>query len=97
MPKMPGEPPPEWGTRFREYVRAKKWKWAKVAEMTGWTEPTIRSWTNGTRKINLDDFFILCRKTKADPAEILFGGSTLNPSQQAILRRVAKEFGDSLN
>ena len=84
-----------WGRRFRDHVKKKGWTWARVAEMTEWSESTLRSWTNGTRSINLVDFFALCKKTEADPALILFGTSTLNSGQRELLRNVAKEFGAS--
>lgn len=63
----------EWATRFREHVRDRKLRWAKVAEDAGVSEPTIRSWLNGHRKINLEDFFSLCGAVDADPVRILFG------------------------
>jgi transcriptional regulator with XRE-family HTH domain len=63
-----------WGARFRDAARAAGYNMARLAEASGWAESTIRSWTNGTRDINLTDFLQLCENAHVDPAEVLFGG-----------------------
>jgi len=63
-----------WGRRFREYVTDKETTLADVAERIGRAESTIRSWTNGTRDINLKEFFELCDAAGLDPASVLFAG-----------------------
>lgn len=63
-----------WGARFREYLRAKESNLAKIAEKMNLAESTLRSWTNGTRDINLSDFLLLCKKADLDPATVLFAG-----------------------
>ena len=63
-----------WGSRFRYHVKQRESSLAKVAEKMGLAESTVRSWTNGTRDINLSDFLRLCDAAEIDPAVILFAG-----------------------
>lgn len=62
-----------WGKRLRVHLKESDSSLAKLAEKMDLSEPTLRSWTNGNREINLSDFFLACRHAKADPAQILFG------------------------
>lgn len=61
-----------WGSRFREALKAQKSNLRKVAENMDVAESTVRSWTNGHRDINLNDFLRLCDAAALDPAVILF-------------------------
>ena len=61
-----------WGARFRMACRLKGLTLSKVAESMGNAESTLRSWTNGTRQINLTEFFTLCDAAGIDPYPILF-------------------------
>lgn len=63
-----------WGLRFRELVKSKKSNLAEVAEKLGRAESTVRSWTNGTRDINLAEYLELCTAADIDPATVLFAG-----------------------
>lgn len=73
-----------WATRFREDCRQRELSLANVAERLDMAESTIRSWTNGTREINLSDFFRLCAAAGVDPRIVLFGSEQpeqkVNPS-----------------
>lgn len=68
-----------WGERLKTHLEQRDENLAKLSEkMTNrdgdpMAESTLRSWTNGTRKINLVDFIRLCSAAQADPALILFG------------------------
>jgi transcriptional regulator with XRE-family HTH domain len=64
--------PRGWGLRFRTFIRAKGLNLSAIAEKMGLAESTIRSWTNGTRDVNLSDFLRLCRAAGLDPASVLF-------------------------
>jgi len=63
---------PEWGDRFKSMLRAKNSSLAKLAEKMRRAEPTLRSWTNGTRQINLSEFFEMCAAADIKPAALLF-------------------------
>lgn len=81
MVYLRGDPRTGWGKRFREFLqdKGKSLAWvaqrmpSKTKEGESLNESTLRSWTNGTRKINLVDFFAICEIAEADPAVILFG------------------------
>lgn len=68
-----------WGRRLRVHLKENGENLAKLAERMvdddgkQMAESSLRSWTNGTRKVNLEDFFELCTQAKADPVQILFG------------------------
>lgn len=63
---------------MRTHVRDKRAvTWTKIADDLGQAESTVRHWCNGTREINLSDFFRLCDAAQADPVKILFGRHTL--------------------
>lgn len=64
----------DWGTRFRRACRDKQSPLTtkEVAERLDMAESSVRSWLNGTREINLSDFFLLCSAAGIEPASILF-------------------------
>lgn len=64
--------PLNWGQRFRELLKAKSLKLSQIARDMDLAESTLRSWTNGSRDINLSDFLKLCQAAGLDPAVILF-------------------------
>jgi transcriptional regulator with XRE-family HTH domain len=74
-----------WGRRFRIQIKEKGKNLAKVAERMDLAESTIRSWTNGTREINLSDFFRLCEAGGVDPAHVLFGKIGISAEQRKAL------------
>lgn len=63
-----------WGPRFRKHLKSKGLSLGDVAEKLDVAESTVRSWTNGTRDINLTDFVTLCDAAGLDHALILFSG-----------------------
>lgn len=63
----------DWGKRIRAHVALRELSWGSVADRMGVTEAGLRHWLNGTRDINLVDFFSLCGAIDADPSEMLFG------------------------
>lgn len=71
---MKEKTPLGWGPRFREQSRAKGFNLGHIAGKLGLAESTVRSWTNGTRDINLSDFLRLCAAAQLDPAVLLFQG-----------------------
>src|SRR5687768_17083840 len=50
----------DWGVRFRVECRLKDISTRQLADRIGLAESSVRSWLNGTREINLADFFRLC-------------------------------------
>lgn len=66
--------PFSWGTRFRSLIRAKHLTLADLAERLDKSESALRSYTNGTRPIQLADFLHLCKAADVDPAAVLFAG-----------------------
>lgn len=74
-----------WRKRLRDGFRVKELTLAQVAERMELAESTLRSWTNGNREPNLDDFFRLCAVTELDPQETLFGTA---PKQAARAQAV---------
>lgn len=72
--------PLKWGTRFREALKARNSNLAKLAEhkKVDRSESALRSWTNGTRDINLSEFLQLCDAAGIDPAVVLFAGKVDN-------------------
>jgi hypothetical protein len=73
-----------WGSRMRAHIKRRGLKWNQIAELME---------MNGTRSINLREFFQLCTVVDADPAIILFngpcfplpeGGPLLEPIQSAM-------------
>lgn len=79
-----------WAERLRAHKKAHHMKWALVAERMELEESAIRHWLNGTRQINLVDFFRLCKVMEADPQYILFGDSTLDNDQKKALAMLLK-------
>lgn len=68
--------PLKWGTRFRMALKAKDSSLAKLAghKKVNRSESALRSWTNGTRDINLAEFLQLCDAAEIDPSLVLFAG-----------------------
>lgn len=66
-------------------MKEKKLSLAGVSEKMGMAESTLRSWTNGTREINLSDFFKLCAAAQLNPAQVLFGSVPLDPETRRSL------------
>ena len=81
-----------WGKRFRIQAKEKGRSLAQVAERTDWQEVTLRSWTNGTREINLSDFFRLCEAAEVDAAHVLFGQIGLNAEQKKAIGTLVTSF-----
>jgi transcriptional regulator with XRE-family HTH domain len=73
--RMKEKTPLGWGARFRQLAKGKKSSLAKIAERLGRAESTLRSWTNGTRDINLAEFLELCDAAGLSPALVLFSAS----------------------
>jgi transcriptional regulator with XRE-family HTH domain len=71
---MKEKTPLGWGARFRESLKAKGLSLGQLARELDLAESTLRSWTNGTRDINLSDFLRLCAAAQIDPAFVLFAG-----------------------
>lgn len=76
----------DWGMRLRAHVKERKdVSWTKIAEKLDTTEGAVRHWCNGTRDINLKDFFRLCEVAEADAPQILFGRVSLGDVQKKQL------------
>lgn len=75
----------DWGARFRTECRLKGTSTRALSEKLGLAESSVRSWLNGTREINLSDFFLLCDTAGIDPATVLFAGRN-DPRFHAIQR-----------
>lgn len=77
--KQNTDPWKQWGRRLKVHLKENGQNLAKLADKMvdengkPLAESTLRSWTNGNRQVNLSDFFELCSKASADPAQILFG------------------------
>lgn len=86
-----------WGTRYREMAKES----GKTPEAVGAAmqppraESTIRSWTNGTRQINLTEFFELCRAAELDPAMVLFGGPVMTEELRKSLSETVQKALDA--
>ncbi len=72
---MKNRTPLGWGPRFKAALFSKGKTLRDVAEKLGRAESSVRSWTNGTRLINLNEFLELCAAAGIDPAYTLFDGS----------------------
>jgi transcriptional regulator with XRE-family HTH domain len=92
-----------WGARFREQIKAKGKSLGQIAEKLGLAESTVRSWTNGTRDVNLSDYLKLCAAAQLDPVVSLVGSKVdakflligeawakATPEQRGYLLTVAK-------
>lgn len=75
----------DWGDRLRAHVREQKISWTSIASALDQHESGIRHWCNGTRDINLVDFFRLCGAAGADPQAILFGEPLVTEEQKRQL------------
>lgn len=81
-----------WGRRFRAQIKEKDLSLAAVAAKMippdsdePLAESTLRSWTNGTRNINLSDVFWLCEVAGVDPAIVLFGRPLMTDAQRRAI------------
>jgi transcriptional regulator with XRE-family HTH domain len=81
----------EWGTRFRLAIADKELNLATLAERCGKAESTVRSWVNGTRDLNLKDFFLLCEKADLDPRLVLFD-TVEHALEDNDLRRISEAY-----
>lgn len=75
----------EWGKRVRVQMKERRMRPGAVAAKLGIAEPTLRSWLNGSREINLSDFVRLCAAVKGDPRQLLFGSLGLSAEQKFAL------------
>lgn len=75
----------DWGNRFRTQIKEKSRTLAQVAEKMNRAESTLRSWTNGTREINLLEFFQLCEAAEVDAAAVLFGRPLMTDAQRKAI------------
>ena len=78
-----------WGKRFREQVKERGETLGTVSERMECAESTVRSWTNGTREINLSDFFVLCEKAGVDPSHVLFNGAMVDAKIKQQVKELA--------
>lgn len=62
-----------WTKRVKAHMEAAGITQEQAAERLGRTQGGVAHWLNGRRKINLDEFFQLCKAVGADPRLILFG------------------------
>lgn len=79
-----------WGRRLREMAKDGGYTLASLGEKIHRAESTVRSWTNGTREINLSEFFELCEAAEADPSQVLFGAITMDPETQRQLGAIGQ-------
>lgn len=93
-PSLPEDPAywKGWAGRLRAHCKHYGFGLAQVAERMGRAESTVRSWTNGTRDMNLSEFFVLCDAARADPAAMLFGHLTLTSQQKDLVRALRASF-----
>lgn len=68
---------------------------ASLAETLGRSESGLRSWTNGTREINLSEFFELCQVADVNPSQALFGDVPMDPDVKRQLSELAKTIIDA--
>lgn len=76
--------PPSWAKPFKQAMRVKGMNLAKTAEKMNLSESTLRSWTNGTREINLADFLDMCAAAGVDAEMVLFGD---RPTKEEVSKR----------
>ena len=62
----------DWGRRFETEMKAKGLDTQQLAVRISRAYSTVRGWINGSREINLSDFFLLCGAAGIDPASVLF-------------------------
>lgn len=74
-----------WPTRFKAHYRKGGMTAGDVAGKLDITEAGLRHRLNGTRQVDLPEFFQMCAAIDADPIEILFGGLPLSDEQMASL------------
>lgn len=88
------DPWKHWGRRLKVHLKENGQNLAGLAEKmtnsgTPIAESTLRSWTNGNRQINLTDFFEICAKAEADPAQILFGQTLMSAEVEQQIGNLA--------
>lgn len=83
-----------WAQRFRQHCSRHGLKLKDVADRLGKAESTVRSWTNGTREVNLTEFFALCAAAQADPATVLFGHVVLTERQRELVDALSASFNN---
>lgn len=76
-----------WGKRFKEMAQDNGHSLASLADPMDRAESTLRSWTNGTREINLSEFFELCAAAGVNPSQVLFGGIPMNEETRQHLSK----------
>lgn len=74
-----------WPARFKAHYRKHHMRASDVAEKLAITEAALRHRLNGTRQVDLAEFFAMCAAVEANPLEILFGGLPLSDEQMASL------------
>lgn len=62
----------QWGARLKIEMQAKGVTTQQIAARTGKAYSTVRGWINGSRQVNLSDFFLICNASGIDPAIVLF-------------------------
>lgn len=89
----------KWGDRFKALAGENGYTLAKLADELSklqaegklperdhprkWAESTLRSWTNGTRDINLSDFFLICQVARVSASNVLFNAPLMNKETTA--------------
>jgi len=79
-----------WGERFRILAKENGETLATVAENMGLAESTLRSWTNGTREVNLTDFIAMCIAARVHPSMVLFEGPPMDAETLRQINALAK-------
>lgn len=75
----------DWSTRLRAHLKEKPKPRGEIAAALGIGEAALRHWLNGTRNLNLEDFFRLCDAAEADPLLILFGPTPMTDEMKRRL------------
>lgn len=87
----------DWSSRLRQHLRGAGISLAHAGKLVGRGPAIAGHWLSGRRKINLDEFFLLCNRVGADPKYILFGADETiqqiaaiiaNPHYSALQRRL---------
>lgn len=83
----------DWGARFRRMIKDKGLSLAQIGErMTPQrAESSLRSWTNDTRRVNLEEFFALCAAAELDPAVVLFARPVMTDRQHDAINTLVTE------
>lgn len=81
-----------WGRRFKNAIRENGGSVVKCAEALEMSESGVRHWLNGTREINLNDFFRLCAAGGVDPCLVLFGAPLMNQELREFMNKAAASY-----